>query len=760
MAIEAKPVRVSIFMHRKEGVSEADFHKYWTERHAKVVSDWLQCHGVIKYTQVHTPSWAQQKAKDSISVLPHARYASYDGFVELVMRDEKCFEEARKDPYYDQHVKADEEAFIDVTKSQVVFGWEEVYIEEGKVNEMIATSTSSSGPSNVVTVPLSDNFFKIPLFPVLSHYPENEPAASSLSTYSDRRQYYQPTISHSSKMSDSALIDHLLSSLTIRVSGGPDHDSPLELFHPRLRSYDPLPLRSIPSDAARDGCAIVQDKDIEKTFEAALARETMVAAGEQFAMNNPTFTKDTPNLMQHFRGFLRHIGTQPVTITVSEIVEYMLDSYVTACSSSPPLRFFAWTRSSNTGLVRPTLENFIATRDCFFHHEGHHPYVEATFIQTVLQPTGDLFVGIHYNWNPPDVDFESLQNVYKENRTFYLKPMVHVDHDVHFETELGNLLPWDPVRRQFEGRWPPILASMAGADRLEQYTMPLNMQARVIQTFPGEMYFERTIRLAIPITIKRKPDTCGTHPIIPCSPAVRRPAFSHTTTSPDKFSSTNTTPQSVVDRLPYAVEDTSSPPSYKELDDLLNLKAKRGTPASPLRLNVVSLAHLWEATAPRPEFMDVQCWHMDEDIPFRPASPKDRQHTSRPATPKGPSGETSSNAKRHRAENDTVAGGPSKRKFPDLFTSKHENKVEPVKHELLRVDSGEYIQDGSNEVSPERLQGWREAPEMLNEAEKDELQREIRASFSEFEKRKTKGGVEESCGVGEESELDESLFDA
>jgi hypothetical protein len=45
-------VKVSVFMMRKENISEAEFHRYWTERHSKVASPWLVRHGVVKYTQV------------------------------------------------------------------------------------------------------------------------------------------------------------------------------------------------------------------------------------------------------------------------------------------------------------------------------------------------------------------------------------------------------------------------------------------------------------------------------------------------------------------------------------------------------------------------------------------------------------------------------------------------------------------------------------------------------------------------------------
>lgn len=52
MATKPNLVRVSIFVTRKESVTETQFHEYWTRGHSKVVSEWLQKHGVVRYAQV------------------------------------------------------------------------------------------------------------------------------------------------------------------------------------------------------------------------------------------------------------------------------------------------------------------------------------------------------------------------------------------------------------------------------------------------------------------------------------------------------------------------------------------------------------------------------------------------------------------------------------------------------------------------------------------------------------------------------------
>lgn len=63
-------------------------------------------------------------------------------------------------------------------------------------------------------------------------------------------------------------------------------------------------------------------------------------------------------------------------------------------------------------------------------------------------------------------------------------------------------------------------------------------------------------------------------------------------------------------------------------------------------------------------------------------------------------------------------------------------------------------------ASLERLQCWRHAPEELNEAEKDELQREIQLAYLTFASQKaTDGDDEGSSGEDGGCDVDEELFD-
>lgn len=51
------------------------------------------------------------------------------------MPELECYERARTDQYYLDVVVPDEEYFADMGRSQVAVGWEEVWVEGGKVVE-------------------------------------------------------------------------------------------------------------------------------------------------------------------------------------------------------------------------------------------------------------------------------------------------------------------------------------------------------------------------------------------------------------------------------------------------------------------------------------------------------------------------------------------------------------------------------------------------------------------------------------------------
>lgn len=52
---DQRQVKISMFVYRKDGMSEEEFHHHWTTKHPLVVNDWLKKYGITRYVQVSIP---------------------------------------------------------------------------------------------------------------------------------------------------------------------------------------------------------------------------------------------------------------------------------------------------------------------------------------------------------------------------------------------------------------------------------------------------------------------------------------------------------------------------------------------------------------------------------------------------------------------------------------------------------------------------------------------------------------------------------
>jgi len=518
----------------------------------------------------------------------------------------------------------------------------------------------------------------------------------------------------------------------------------------------------------------------------------MSVAAEAFAVEQTIEGTDVKILLQRFSDYLETLGTQPVTIPISNLAEDMLETFKLASSRASEVHTFAWAQSAD---LRATLEEFIETRECFFYTDAFLPAVEATFGRPSRQSEDELTVEIHYTWNPPMVNFKTFQNVFDENRSFYLEPKISQPcrgcETVYSVEQSFPIVKWNASEGCLEGYCPPLLASSMGAERLECFSMPLNMNAQVTTSFPGEMTLERTIRIEIPITIRRRPDSCGSEQELEASLAVRKPAVSVL------IPSTNTTPQSAEARRPGKdVENENTRMSYKDINVLMDRKARAasGILSSPLRLNPLSLAQLWDATAPTPGAKEVQCWTVGIS---RRSSPVQRKTPSR-RPPRVGSGsqekpsnmvQTTTPTRDHqrvlrgrvekspnKAQHQTPAGrsprmlqsclkqksamqegtdygqpGPTSGPCIPSPETRVDSPVVPprasaskgfslsqeqfrffldriARASRSRRAAGASLPNREKSSSPDRLKEWRKAPEQLSEAEKDALQRAIQVA--------------------------------
>lgn len=81
----------------------------------------------------HTPPSFQSVGESGLPALKQIRKLAFDGSGDFLMADTSCFAKFQEDPYFVSDVFPDEQKFIDWDTAVWRVGWEEVYIEDGKV---------------------------------------------------------------------------------------------------------------------------------------------------------------------------------------------------------------------------------------------------------------------------------------------------------------------------------------------------------------------------------------------------------------------------------------------------------------------------------------------------------------------------------------------------------------------------------------------------------------------------------------------------
>lgn len=279
-------------------------------------------------------------------------------------------------------------------------------------------------------------------------------------------------------------------------------------------------------------------------------------------------------VLQRFGDFLEDLGTesQPVTISASSLAQDMLDAYRNVGNHSCPPPYSA-------------IEKFISSQDCWFRSHGHEPYLRASF--AVLNwSSQDLDVEICVETTLPQLHFENLRNVVAEGDLFDLRPTIpsdgHIMNSERFSEFYigGEWLEWDGTG--FCGR-VPFMAGKYGAERLDSYTLSLELTAKVTDCYPNSVRLERIYRVVLPLTIKRQVDHCR----------------QHTGTNPfrrGEIGLARLAARPVAETAARPVGRENESPSMEDLCKLLLRKAEEAPrPSSRLRLNPLSLARLYDA---------------------------------------------------------------------------------------------------------------------------------------------------------------------
>ena len=312
----------------------------------------------------------------------------------------------------------------------------------------------------------------------------------------------------------------------------------------------------------------------------------MSALRSQACADTSIGTHSELQLLRRFGEYVARLGVQPVTVTISSLVEDMLDSYhqITAGLSE-----FSWSYYDLAALI----EEFVVCQDVWHHAPSRQPTLEATFAVLSYGPE-QLDVEIAFTPSLPTVQFQNLRNTIPEGGVFVLQPTMPIratraSRPTESEYVIGpgggcGWLGWDDSTASFRGAVPAKMASLIGAERVDAYTIPLELTARLTRHF-GNMRFERIFRCVLPLTVKRRATQCSDRS---CASPFR---------SPEICSARPSLIRPPLMRSPVRLGKENHSLSTEEVHKLLERKAETGRTASPLRLNSLSLARLHDAVA-------------------------------------------------------------------------------------------------------------------------------------------------------------------
>ncbi|KAF2248962.1 hypothetical protein BU26DRAFT_540414 [Trematosphaeria pertusa] len=127
-------LKLSSMRYLKPGVSEEEFHEYASKHHAPKAALIQARHGALNVTQYHTPTACRQLLQEKLpwAVRPGWKIDDHDITISVWVRSTDDMLKIVMDPDF-QALVAEDEMTTDGSKGTISAGWEEMYVEDGKI---------------------------------------------------------------------------------------------------------------------------------------------------------------------------------------------------------------------------------------------------------------------------------------------------------------------------------------------------------------------------------------------------------------------------------------------------------------------------------------------------------------------------------------------------------------------------------------------------------------------------------------------------
>ncbi|KAL9111100.1 MAG: hypothetical protein Q9227_004363 [Pyrenula ochraceoflavens] len=135
-------LKLSSFRYKRPGVSDKDLWEFGTKKHAPLAAQIQARHGVLKVTQFYTPPVSKQLITDKLPWVIQSGWeiADYDISVSFYVRTTDTMQAVITDPDF-QALMAEDDTYLLTDKAKLTAGFEEVFVEDGKVLEPDTSAT-------------------------------------------------------------------------------------------------------------------------------------------------------------------------------------------------------------------------------------------------------------------------------------------------------------------------------------------------------------------------------------------------------------------------------------------------------------------------------------------------------------------------------------------------------------------------------------------------------------------------------------------
>ncbi|EXJ89423.1 hypothetical protein A1O3_02490 [Capronia epimyces CBS 606.96] len=116
-------IRVTAFIYRKPGISEAEFHHYWAEIHGPKMLELSVKYGVVEYRQYHTTPQAKAML-DAATKATGKECHACDGTAEMFVKDIKAYLSMTADREFVEAIVPDQLRFMDLDRLEFTVGYE------------------------------------------------------------------------------------------------------------------------------------------------------------------------------------------------------------------------------------------------------------------------------------------------------------------------------------------------------------------------------------------------------------------------------------------------------------------------------------------------------------------------------------------------------------------------------------------------------------------------------------------------------------